>query len=352
MFDFPEEALIFEEKSELLVPNPILSVWLLTYNHSRFISSALDSVLSQKVDFEYEIVIGDDFSSDNNREILYHYYKRHPDKIRLLLPEKNLWGVRGMFGTLTSIALYKACRGRYIAMLEGDDFWTDSSKLQKQIDYLENNDACSICTHWVKTRDESGANIDENEFANLEQPQILTSDDLFYYKGKCLPQGTCYHVLSWVFRRKLVDGIPDWVVNIRGGDHVLFIEFLSHGYCYCIPEFMGTYRVHGSSAWAPLHYRVKSFANLFYLYKVKKHYPLYRDRVVACIRKEMYSWKAWSIIKGELVLMREELKIMMRVDASVGILLILFLFKVIIYQLFWNGLSKIRIFLGRIRQCN
>jgi glycosyltransferase involved in cell wall biosynthesis len=129
---------------------PKVSVRIITYNHEKYIGSALDSVLMQEVNFPYEIVIGEDCSTDNTRKILLEYKERHPDLIRLLLHEKNTgihYNIRQTVAT---------CRGRYMAMLDGDDYWTDPHKLQKQVDFLDNNPGCPLCFHSVEVRHEDG----------------------------------------------------------------------------------------------------------------------------------------------------------------------------------------------------
>ncbi len=108
-----------------------VNVCVITYNHEEFIEKALASILNQKADFDFDIVIGDDCSSDKTKEIILKYKQRYPDLIRILFSEKNI-GMRENF--LRSL---KACKGKYIAILEGDDYWTDEYKLQKQFDYLE-----------------------------------------------------------------------------------------------------------------------------------------------------------------------------------------------------------------------
>ena len=120
---------------------PLLSVAVPVYNHIQFIAKALDSILLQKTNFDFEIVIGDDFSTDNTSDILKTYKSKFPDKINLLLAVKN----QGVCNNAAGI--YKNCRGKYIAILEGDDFWTDENKLQKQIDFLENNPDYAGCFH-------------------------------------------------------------------------------------------------------------------------------------------------------------------------------------------------------------
>lgn len=110
---------------------PLVSITMITYNHGPFIAQAIDSVLAQNTNFDYEIVIGEDCSTDTTREICLDYQKKYPDKIKLLLNEKNI----GMM--LNSIQTFSACKGKYLALLEGDDYWIEHYKLQKQVDFLE-----------------------------------------------------------------------------------------------------------------------------------------------------------------------------------------------------------------------
>ena len=109
----------------------MVSVLMVTYNHGKYISQTLESVIKQKVDFKYEIVVGEDCSIDNTRSIVKNYAYKYPDKINLLLQDKNIGMERNFFAT------FKACTGKYIAFCDGDDYWTDPNKLQKQVDFLE-----------------------------------------------------------------------------------------------------------------------------------------------------------------------------------------------------------------------
>jgi len=107
---------------------------MITYNHEKFIAQALDSILMQKTNFRYEIVVGEDCSTDLTRAIVLEYQQKYPEKFKLLLHEKNI----GM--TANVIETLNACSGKYIALCEGDDYWTDPLKLQKQVDFLEKNE--------------------------------------------------------------------------------------------------------------------------------------------------------------------------------------------------------------------
>ena len=116
---------------EALPKKPVVSVRIVTYNHEKFIRECIDSVLSQKTDFDFEIVIGEDCSQDKTREICFEYQKKHPDKIRVIWWHENVSKLGG--NGRRTIA---HCRGEYVAFLEGDDYWTDPLKLQKQVDLI------------------------------------------------------------------------------------------------------------------------------------------------------------------------------------------------------------------------
>ena len=134
---------------------PLVSVSLVTYNHAPYIAKAIDSILAQETDFPVEICIGEDHSSDGTREICQRYAEQYPDQIRLFLRErKDVIYIDGFpTGRFNWMETLKACQGKYIAVLEGDDYWCDPRKLQMQVDFLEANPEFNVCAHrtWIKT---------------------------------------------------------------------------------------------------------------------------------------------------------------------------------------------------------
>lgn len=151
--------------------DPKLSVILITYNHEKYIRKALDSVLSQVTDFPFEIVIGDDCSPDDTKNIIREYRDKYPDIIRIVHREKNTGRP-----TLNVYETTMKCRGDYLAYLEGDDYWTDSDKLQKQMDFLNEHPEYIACTHSHKMIDDNGNDITD--------PEILKISDMYKWSGE------------------------------------------------------------------------------------------------------------------------------------------------------------------------
>lgn len=125
---------------------PVVSIGLITYNHAEYIRPCLDSLLAQETNFPFEIVLGEDYSKDSTRAICIDYADRHPDRIRLILRSQDDPGREEFLsqGVYNYIETSKACRGRYLALCDGDDLWLDSQKLQKQFDIMEANPEVSL----------------------------------------------------------------------------------------------------------------------------------------------------------------------------------------------------------------
>ncbi|MBE8998645.1 glycosyltransferase [Nostoc sp. LEGE 12447] len=211
-----------------------LSVLILAYNHEKFITQALDSVLMQQVDFDYEIVIGEDCSKDNTRDILIGYQQEHPEKIRLLLPEKNL-GMHDNF-----IQTFKACRGKYIALLEGDDYWTSPYKLQKQVDFLDTHTDYTICFHNALYLYQDGSTrcfLPPDNWKNTFTLEDILSSNIMSFA-------------SIVFRQGFIQEFPDWMYDINFVDWILQILLAQHGNIGYINETMNVYRIHPNGNWS------------------------------------------------------------------------------------------------------
>ena len=214
---------------------PTVSVAMIAFNHERFIAQAIQGVLNQKTNFAVELVIGDDCSTDSTRQICEEYQQKHPAIVRLLHREHNLGMQRNFMETV------KACRGKYVALCEGDDYWTDPNKLQEQVDFLDAHEDFAICHHKLEIVDESqpgkrtvepsGSVESITTFENLARKQhILTA--------------------SCVFRNNLFEFPEEFFLSVFGTDYALNLLNSFHGKIKFIDKAMGVYRVHGGGEWS------------------------------------------------------------------------------------------------------
>lgn len=143
-----------------------VDILMLVYNHEKFIDKAIKSILMQQTQFSYRIIIGEDCSTDSTREVIMDYYLKYPDKFELYLWKKNV----GM--EENALKLMKECRGKYVAYLEGDDYWTDPLKLEKQISFLEKNQEYIGSVHNVRCVDENGGILHNSELYPIQEEHI------------------------------------------------------------------------------------------------------------------------------------------------------------------------------------
>ena len=208
-----------------------VSVSIITYNHEKFIEQAIDGVLNQNATFAYEIVIGDDCSTDETRSLIKAYKERYPERLRLLLHKHNF----GDLGTSNLVSNVKASTGEYIALLDGDDYWISSDKLQRQVDYLDSHPECAICFHRVQYVAEDGT---ARVSRSLSRKQTYSLGDLL--RENFIPSG------SAMFRRGLFPEFPDWYYTGTPGDWGLHILNAEHGNIGYIDAVMAVHRHHSS----------------------------------------------------------------------------------------------------------
>lgn len=220
----------------------VVSVCMLAYNHAPYIRQALDSVLAQQVDFPWEICLGEDDSADGTRDICREYAARHPDRIRLFLRRRaDVIHVEGRpTGRFNLVATLQACRGRYIALLDGDDFWLSPHKLQRQVDYLEAHPAIAVCGHRVRCVDAVG---NPHPDAMLPPPPaaVTTTHDLLERNYLATP--------SVLFRAGLYGELPRWFKDVVAGDWVLHLLNSLHGDIGYLDEELAAYRLHQGGVW-------------------------------------------------------------------------------------------------------
>src|SRR5689334_21978219 len=221
---------------------PKVSVLITTYNQENLITQTVDSVLMQMVDFDYEIVIGEDASSDRTRQIVMELARQHPEKIRVLLRDPEVANrERHLSGKMNFLQALQSCRGEYIAILDGDDYFTSPHKLQKQVDFLDARRDCMICFHNVKAVYENDSDGPEY-LCPADQKEITDIKQLLW--GNFMP--SC----SIMYRREPVVQIPDWFYTAKVGDWPLHIFKAQYGKIGYLNEVMAAYRVHEAGAWS------------------------------------------------------------------------------------------------------
>jgi glycosyltransferase involved in cell wall biosynthesis len=210
---------------------PLLSVCFITYNHEKYIRQALESILMQKVDFPIEIVIGNDCSTDGTSAIVKEYLEQFPTLIRLNEIQSNI----GM--TANWLSTISACKGKYIAMLEGDDYWTDVNKLQKQVEFLESHSNYSFVAHDLSVIEEKGV-LAKDSLLHFSLSQEFTIFDIF--KKQIFLQ-----TATLVFRREMLQSFPSWAdKRVKSIDILLYMMLATQAPFYYIAEKMSVYRLH------------------------------------------------------------------------------------------------------------
>lgn len=216
---------------------PKVSICCVSYNQVNYIEQALDGFLMQKTDFDFEIIIHDDASNDGTTEIIKEYYNRYPNIIKPFFQKENQWskGIRGMFARFT----FPHAQGKYIALCEGDDYWTDPYKLQKQVDFLEDNSDYVMCTH---------ATEEKNEIMNTSVVFPKIEEDTTKYIEDYIVNNltaTC----SLVFKAEYLVPIPEWFKKIQFGDLglMLMLFYRSNKKMMILKDCMAVYRINSGS---------------------------------------------------------------------------------------------------------
>jgi glycosyltransferase involved in cell wall biosynthesis len=263
-----------------------VTVIVLTYNHEKYIAEALNSVLMQETSFKYDVVVIEDCSTDRTRDIVIDFRSRFPDTVRLLLSERNrdaflAWG-----------KVVESAQGEYVALLDGDDYWTSPYKLQKQVDYLDSHRECALCHHNVIELYEDGSPEPHNHHPP-DQKEISTLDDLW--------QTNFISTCSAMLRRDPVNNLPKWFMNLPWGDWGLFALAARKGNIGYLNEVMGVHRVHDVGLWSGLN-NIQRHKQVIKFYKVMdKGLDLaYHEKISIRVAEEYYYLALEYERKGDL----------------------------------------------------
>lgn len=269
---------------------PLVSICCMTYNQENFIKDCLEGFLIQKTNFKFEILINDDASTDQTAQIVREYENKYPHLIRGIYQNKNLYsqGIR-----ITMHILYPQAKGKYVALCEGDDYWTDPYKLQKQVDLMEQNPDLSMCAHAANSL--ICGVLDEIKLDKTE----LTINDIISDDWGIM-------TASILFRKDMLV-MPEWYGKIKHGDYGLQLLLSLKGNIGYLPDNMSVYRQHfggvsskinplNQAAW--LSYLLDEF-NKYTDYKYKQ---LIKNKIHRMFRNQITFSKQYQLRKQALVL--------------------------------------------------
>lgn len=228
------------------IDKPLVSIKCLTYNHEKYIESALDSFLMQKTDFPFEVIVHDDASTDRTACIIREYEEKFPLIIKPIYETENQYSKHD--GNLSKI-VNSRIKGKYIAYCEGDDFWINENKLQLQFNALSNNPDCVACFCKVNTCNEDGEKNEITCPTNEYNEGIYTSTqlvDIYFNKEEY-----CFHTSGYFIRKDLLDYIlsTEYKSYMNGDENILRACF-EKGSCYYISEPLSCYRLMAKGSWS------------------------------------------------------------------------------------------------------
>lgn len=284
-----------------IVKDSLLTVCLITYNHAIYIDKALQSILQQETNFYFNIVIADDCSADGTTDIIRKYVAKYPEKITAILQKPNVGAGKNYDQLLT------AANGQYIAYLEADDYWTDNTKLQQQIDILQANPSYVSCFTNVKEIFSEDENDNRNFLHNGCFPKTVIGFDELIYKNYIQ---TC----SIVFKNGLATPLPDWLIKLKLGDWPLHILLSTFGQTAYIHKVMAVHRNHSSGLWSNKTKlaRVEALIEAYDVMEIhtdikhSKHYKKAKSNTILsavkyCISEKAFSKAIKNFIKGFLL---------------------------------------------------
>jgi glycosyltransferase involved in cell wall biosynthesis len=207
-------------------PNPLVTVRTSTYQHGAYIKKCIEGILMQKTNFAFEFIIGEDFSTDETREIVFEYAKKYPNIIRVFTADYNVGS------KANGKRCIKAARGKYMALCEGDDYWVDPLKLQKQVEFLENNPDYNFSVGAYNTINEKGK-VETGESFKNKKNTLLIRD----YIAKRFS-----HTSTFVFRNNFE--LPTWTADIYAGDQANLLLATKDKKIKYHKEIFSVYRLH------------------------------------------------------------------------------------------------------------
>ncbi|APA83383.1 glycosyltransferase family 2 protein [Francisella tularensis] len=217
--------------------NPLVSICCITYNHEKYIKQALDGFLMQETNFPFEIIVRDDASTDKTAEVIREYEKRYPNIIKPIYEKENTYSK----GVKPSLVCFNKAMGDYIALCEGDDYWTDPKKLQIQIESMKKYADVKISFH--KAYKEQGEK--KQYICDYKKTRVFQLNDVLFGDGGFMPTA------SIVFLKECIKDFPEWFYSKAPvGDYFIQIFCSKKGGALYIDKAMSVYRVGHQGSWS------------------------------------------------------------------------------------------------------
>ena len=218
----------------------MVTVVCTAFNHAKYIEKTIEGFINQKTNFKYKVLIHDDASTDNTQEIVRKYAELYPDIIVPILQTENKYS-KGI--DLFEHFIYPMVDSKYMASCEGDDYWVDDTKLQKQFDYMEQHEDCMMCVHNTMKINEPG------EALNMLCNPLTEDKDYYIDEVISAGGGTLFHTSSYFYRSDVRIAIPDVFVMKSIGDYPVAIYMATKGYIHYMADVMSAYRVGALESW-------------------------------------------------------------------------------------------------------
>lgn len=241
--------------------SPKITVRTSAYNHAPYIKKCIEGVLMQETNFQIEYIIGEDFSTDGTREIVFNYAKKYPEIIRVITADRNV-GMKA-----NNYRCRKAGRGEFTALCEGDDYWTDPKKLQKQIDLLSQYPECDLCFHPAKINYVDAPVVEAITGRRSNKNCIIPVKEFILNNGDFCPTA------SIVYRSRINEKLGEWYLNAPVGDYFFQILGAEHGGALYLNEVMSVYNKGTKNSWNA---------------RIKNDFERYRHVLEMCSSKRIF----------------------------------------------------------------
>lgn len=223
--------------------NCLVTVVCIAYNHEKYIRTTLEGIVGQKTDFGFRVLVHDDLSTDGTREIIREYTEKYPDLFETILQEENQYQ-KGI--DIEDEFIFPSIKTKYVAVCEGDDYWTDPNKLQLQVDYMEKHPDCSLCVHDTEKMYENGE-ATGTTFNTSRKSRNYTFEDLVASEPSAY-----FHFSSFMWRHELMKKKNPAFTMDGIGDYPMALQFASAGYVHYIPRVMSRYRLNAVGSWSSM----------------------------------------------------------------------------------------------------